>query len=63
VLQYFFPGSHSRKVLIVSELQVQPAPGESENSPRQLFPQLWKNCGKTHRKSLLRLQSVSELTP
>jgi len=45
MLQNFFPGIHSFKVLIVGRLQVQPAPEESEKSPRQLFPQLWKNCG------------------
>jgi hypothetical protein len=47
VLQNLFPGIHSVKTLIVNGLQVQPVPEESEKSPRQLFPQLWKNCGKT----------------
>ena len=45
VLQNFFPGIHSVNVLIVGELQVQPAPEESEKSLRQIFPQLWKYCG------------------
>jgi hypothetical protein len=47
VLQYFFPGIHSLRVLVVDVLQVQPAAEESKKSPSQLFPQLWKNCGKT----------------
>jgi hypothetical protein len=33
--------------LIAGGLQVQPTLVDSEKSPRQLFPQLWKNCGKT----------------
>jgi hypothetical protein len=63
MLQNFFPGIHSLKVLILGGLQAQLAPEESEKSPRQLFPQLWKNRGKHTRKSLLRLHSVSGLTP
>jgi hypothetical protein len=34
MLQNFFPGIHERKTL-----------KKAKNSPRQLFPQLWKNCG------------------
>jgi hypothetical protein len=63
MLQNFFPGIHSVKVLNVGGLQVQPAPEESQKSPTSYF----HNCGNTvekhNRKRLSRLPSVSGLTP